>query len=276
MIRGAMPSGGPLPAMVAIACGLSGAACIAQSSSPGSTAPPGSTAAGSTYASLAELPDWSGWWLADAARTTEEEFASEPPPFTPEAAAEREASLAAAEPVPMAYCRPREFTGQSGGFTEALEILFTPGRVTLTTERGLLRRVYTDGRPMPPNPDYTNTGTSIGRWEGDTLVIETTGIDPGIYYPERAAGGVPFGAGVVIRERVYLVDDDTLRFDVETVAPAIFSEPDRRSQLYSRLAKTMANEISWCREDDRSLDPATGRQRFDMTPPPGLPPPPPR
>jgi len=258
-----------------IAPGIFGAACIflgvaAQAQTSANTLP------GTSYVSLAELPDWSGWWLATAARTSEEELASQPPPFNAGAVRKRSASLAADAPVALAYCRPREFTGQSGGFTEAMELLFSPGRVTLTTERGLLRRIYTDGRRMPKDLEYTNTGTSIGRWEGDTLVIETAGIDPSIYFPGRSAGGIPFGENVVIRERVYLVAENTLRFDLEIVAPDIFTAPYSSSQLFQRLSKTMANEISWCSESDRSLDLTTGEQRFDATPPPGLPPPPSR
>jgi hypothetical protein len=227
----------------------------------------------SSYASLAELPDWGGWWLPDAV-LIREQLENRPPMFTQKAARARDASLAADEPVPLVYCRPREFTGQSGNFTEAMELLFTPGRVTLTTERGLLRRIYTDGRKMPEDLEYTNTGTSIGRWEGKTLIVETAGIDPRVHYPGRGTGGIPFGENVVIHERIYLVDKDTLRFDIEIVAPDIFSEPYQQSQILRRLDKTMANEISWCSESDRSLDPLTGRQRFDATPPPDLPPPP--
>jgi hypothetical protein len=257
-----------VPAIVGVACMFVGMVADAQTSAD--------ALPGTSYASLAELPDYSGWWLATAARTTQEELANQPPPFNDEAAQARSASLAANAPVPFAYCRPREFTGQSGGFTEALELLFTPGRVTLTTERGLLRRIYTDGRPMPEDLEFTNTGTSIGHWEDETLVVETAGIDPRVYYPDRSAGGIPFGRNVVIHERIDLADENTLRFDVEIVAPDIFTAPYRSSQLYRRLSKTMANEISWCSESDRSLDPRTGKQRFDTTPPPGLPPPPSR
>lgn len=258
-----------------IVAGLMGAVCAfigvaADAQTPADELP------GTSYESLAQLPDWRGWWIADAARTSEEELAGQPAPFNAEAAQARSAALASDAPVPLVYCRPREFTGQTGGFTEALEFLFTPGRVTLTTERGLIRRIYTDGSGMPENPEYTNTGTSIGRWEGNTLIVETAGIDPRVHYPDRSAGGIPFGENVVIRERVYQVDESTLRFDVEIIAPEIFTMPDRRSHFYRRLSKTMANEISWCSESDRSLDPKTGRQRFDMTPPPSLPPPPSR
>jgi len=230
----------------------------------------------SSYAALAELPNWQGWWLADNVKTSAAVLTSQEPSYNAESAQARSASLAANAPVPLANCRPREFTGQSVGFAEALELLFTPGRVTLTTERGLLRRIYTDGRGMPVDLEHTNTGTSIAHWEGGTLVIETAGIDPSILYPGRRAGGIAIGENVVIHERIYLVDEETLRFDAETIAPAILTAPYRRSQLYTRLSKTLANEISWCSESDRSLDPITGQQRFDMTPPADLPPPPSR
>jgi hypothetical protein len=231
---------------------------------------------GLTYESLAELPDWSGWWVPNADRNGNEEFAFQPPPFKPEARRAREAGRAADAPDPLRHCRGWQFTGSSGGFTEALEILFTPGRVTVTNERGLIRRIYSDGRAMPEALEYTNTGTSIGRWDGEALVIDTMGIDPRALYPGPGPAAIPFGENVVIRERIYLEDEDSLRFDVEIVAPDIFTEPYGWSRSYRRLSKTMANEISWCSEFDRSIEPGTGEQRFDMTPPPGLPPPPSR
>jgi hypothetical protein len=252
-------------ATIGVVCALLGVIAAAQTTA--------NVQPGSDYASLAKLPDWSGWWLPDAPGATEQPE-DRPPPFTPDAAQARNESLAADVPVPLVYCRPREFTGLSGSFTEAMEVLFTPGRVTLTTERGLLRRIYTDGQPMPEDLEYTNTGTSIGRWEGGTLVVETAGIDPQVHYPSRGAGGIPFGENVVIHERIYLLDNDTLQFDIEIFAPDIFSEPHQQTQILRRLSKTMANEISWCSESDRSLDPLSGQQRFDATPPPNLPPPP--
>jgi len=225
---------------------------------------------GATYASLGRYPDWSGWWLGDIARTTAEESV----PFKPEVQRAVRAGRAADAPDPLRHCRPWQFTGSSGQFTEALEFLFTPGRVTLTNERGLIRRIYTDGRPMPADLNPANTGTSIGHWEDQTLIIETAGIDPRALYPNPGPAGIPIGENVLIRERIFLTDANTLQFDIVTVAPDIFTGPDRRSQLYRRLTKTMGNEISWCSEFDRSVEPGTGRQRFDMTPPPDLPPPP--
>ncbi len=41
-----------------------------------------------------------------------------------------------------------------------MKILFTPGRVIITTDHGLIRRSHTDGRPVPKDPCDTLTGTS--------------------------------------------------------------------------------------------------------------------
>jgi len=233
----------------------------------GASAQPASNVPGATYASLAQLPDWSGWW--GYGQAAPDEVRAQQFPLTPAA---REAARAAGPDAdPLRYCRPWQFTGANGGFTEAVEFLFTPGRVTITNERGLLRRIYTDGRAMPATVDPTNTGLSIGRWEGQTLVVETRGINP-----RAPSAGVPIGKNVRITERIFLKEPGTLQIDVVVDAPDIFTQPDRRTRLYKRVAKTMANEITWCTEYDRSIEPGSGKQRFDLTPPADLPPPPPR
>ncbi len=52
----------------------------------------------------------------------------------------------------------------------------TPGRVTVLTENfNQTRRIWTDGRAHPPADEleYTFQGDSVGRWQGDTLVVDT-------------------------------------------------------------------------------------------------------
>jgi len=226
------------------------------------------------YAALAELPDWSGLW---GHRTPlPDEWRRNPPPLKSEVAAANAAGAADADPILQRYCRPLQFTGSSGGFTEAVEFLFTPGRVTITNEMGLLRRIYTDGRALPSDPDATNTGYSVGRWDNQTLVVETVGINPGALYPSPQQGAVPIGANARISERIFLKDANTLQFDIVTVAPEVLTEPDRRTRIYSRLPKTTPTEITFCTDYDRSIDPESGQQRFDLTPPADLPPPPSR
>jgi hypothetical protein len=122
---------------------------------------------------------------------------------------------------------------------------------------------------MPAAIDPTNTGVSIGRWEGQTLVAETRGINPLALY-----GGVPIGKNVRITERISLKDPGALQIDVVTDAPDVFTQPDRRTRLYTRVAKMMPSDITFCTEYDRSIEPGSGKQRFDLTPPADLPPPP--
>jgi hypothetical protein len=222
-----------------------------------------------------DLPDWSGWWVFD--RPFINDWLATPPPLSAEELARVNAVRSADfEPEPGRYCRPPQFTGYSGGFVEAVEFLFTPGRVTITNESGMIRRIYTDGRALPADPVATNTGTSVGHWEGDTLVVETVGINPAARYPQTTwQGAMPIGEGVKITERISLQAPDTLLFEIETIAPDIFLAPDRRTRAYARApGKDTANEITFCVEHDRSIDPMTGAQRFDMSPPADLPPPP--
>jgi hypothetical protein len=226
-------------------------------------------AAAQPSATSQSLPDWSGWWGHRV--PLPDEWRRHPPPLKPEVAAARDA---APDFDFVRYCRPMQFTGSSGGFTEAVEFLFTPGRVTLTNEMGLIRRIYTDGRALPMEFVPTNTGTSVGRWEGQTLVVYTAGINPQALYPGTQQGAVPIGENARISERISLTDPNTLQFEIVTTAPDILTEPDRRTRVYSRLAKTTASEVTFCADDDRSIDPTSGKQRFDMTPPPDLPPPP--
>jgi hypothetical protein len=223
----------------------------------------------------AQQPDWSGWWATD--KPVLDELARSPPPMKAEDLERMRATRRQdSDPDRTRYCRPLAFVGYSGGFAEAVEFLFTPGRVTLTNESGLIRRIYTDGRSLPDKYENTNTGTSVGHWEGQTLVVETAGINPHARYPIATQGAVPIGQHARITERISLQDPNTLRFEIVTVAPDLFVTPDKRQRLYTRVpGKTTANEITFCVENDRSIDPATGKQRFDMTPPADLPPPPP-
>jgi hypothetical protein len=225
--------------------------------------------------SLKSLPDWSGWWGLEGPLSGE--FQRTPPPLKPDLLAGMQNVMASdAGGFRDLYCRPSQFAGYSGGFAESIEFLFTPGRVTLTNESGLIRRIYTDGRSLPDQFDPSAAGLSVGHWEGQTLVVETTGIHPKALYPQPYAGAIPVGTNVRIVERISLRDPQTLQFDVTMTAPDIFTATDRRTRVYSRVPKHTALQISFCSDSDRAIDPKTGKQRFDMTPPADLPPPPPR
>ena len=232
------------------------------------------TLPGMTYESLRDLPDWSGWWGLPSPNSAE--FEKLPPPMRPQDLARyRTAGAQDSDAQPGRYCKPTQFVGYSGGFVEGVEFLFTPGRVTLTNGTGLIRRIHTDGRSLPADVEATNSGTSVGHWEGKVLVVETRGINPAAPYPQAMSGAIPVGRNVTITERISLTPENKLRFDIVTVAPDIFLATDRRTRIYSRIPESVAKEISFCVDFDRAVDSKSGKQRFDMTPPAGLPPPPP-
>jgi hypothetical protein len=63
------------------------------------------------------------------------------------------------------------------------KIIQTPSEVLIIYEANDgLRQIFTDGRPLPDNdPQPWWYGYSVGKWEGDTLVVETTGFIDGIW-----------------------------------------------------------------------------------------------
>jgi hypothetical protein len=58
------------------------------------------------------------------------------------------------------------------------KLIQTPGILVLLNELDFTyRQIYTDGRPLPVDPQPSWLGYSIGKWEGDTLVVETAGFN---------------------------------------------------------------------------------------------------
>ena len=90
------------------------------------------------------------------------------------------------------------------------------------------RVVYLDGREHPTNGERTNQGYAIGRWEGDTLVVDTR-----LFADHRAPisgqqgnGGVPSGAAKHVVERYSLSEDGTrLLIDFIVEDPEYLAEP---------------------------------------------------
>jgi hypothetical protein len=62
--------------------------------------------------------------------------------------------------------------------SEPDKIVQTPGLIVMMFESAdAHRQIYTDGRPLPKDPEPAWLGYSVGKWEGDTLVVETTGFN---------------------------------------------------------------------------------------------------
>jgi len=188
---------------------------------------------------LAKLPDWSGIWTPDVSNQSAQERTN-PPPWKPEIAkqiAQMYADEKAGRPFPIIdHCFPTGMPSYMLITHNAFEILFSPGRVTLLGEGdgNRLRRIYTDGRPHPADPDPSFHGHSIGTWEGDTLVIDTVALLPQAYLAVSEAVGVPNNGDMHIVERLHLQGPDTLNDDLEITANKILSKPWRTTRKYYR------------------------------------------
>jgi hypothetical protein len=191
------------------------------------------------WANLAKLPDWSGVWNP---KITDQDAQAKtnPPPWTPIVAAQINHMLAeekAGRPPPIfTNCLPEAMPSWMLITHNAMEILFTPGRVTMLGESdgNRLRRIYTDGRTHPEDPDPTFHGHSIGHWEGETLVIDTVGILPQTVIAISEAAAIPNNGDMHVIERLHLEGKDILNDDIEVIAPNVLTKPWKTTRIFFR------------------------------------------
>jgi len=191
------------------------------------------------WSALARLPDWSGVWtpnMTDQRRRID----TDPVPWNKAAAAQiakLEAAERAGDPKGLfVNCLPESMPSWMLITHNALEFLFTPGRVTILGESdgNRLRRIYTDGRGHPADPDPTFHGHSIGHWENDTLVVDTVGVLPETYIAVSEAVGIPNNGDLHVIERIHLEKPEILRDDIEIIAPHVLTKPWKTSRFLFR------------------------------------------
>ena len=144
-----------------------------------------------------------------------------------------------------------------------IEIVLTPGKVTIVIEAYTqVRHIYTDGRPLPEDPDPTFDGTSIGRWEGDTLVVESVGfaqIPRGISFP--------YSDKMKIVERFRLADPNNLTIETTIIDPEALTKPYSMGiRNYRRYRNwTIAEYI--CQENNRNFVDQNGKAGINLANP---------
>ena len=105
-----------------------------------------------------------------------------------------------------------------GGYNSNLQIFQSPGYVMIQGEMGDPRVIPTDGRALPENLLPQWNGTSVGRWEGDTLVVETAGF-------RRETAWRNSSEKLRVTEKFTRVDEDTLEYAFTVVDPETWAEP---------------------------------------------------
>jgi hypothetical protein len=225
-------------------------------------APKAPTAA--DWAAIGKLPDFTGVWETGprgpagrgAGRGAE-------PALTPEYAAKRAAALAnPPEDSPAANCLPPGMPGIMGQ-PYPMEFLLTPGQVTILIEAyNQIRHIYTDGRKLPADPDPTFHGTSVGHWEGDTLVAETVGFSP----LTLIASGVFHSDKMRIVERFRLADPGTMNIETTISDPAALTSPYTTSRTLRRHRDwTLAEYI--CEQNNRNFVDQSGKAGIKLDAP---------
>jgi hypothetical protein len=199
------------------------------------------------WAALAELPDFTGVWERGGGGGRGGRGAPLQP--TSAYAAIRDARAAeGAEDSATANCLP---PGMPRIMTQPypMEFLLTPGKVTLVIEAYTqVRHVYTDGRPLPDDPDPNFFGTSVGRWEGDTLVVESIGFS----VLTDIATNLPHSGNMRIVERFRLTGPDTMQVETTIIDAEALEEPYTTMMTLERHRDwTIAEYV--CQENNRNF-----------------------
>jgi hypothetical protein len=191
------------------------------------------------WAAIAALPDWSGVWVPDVVDQFRK-VNTNAPPWNSKAAQEASA-LTAAEQAGhpkglFVDCLPNGIPALMLIPHNPLEFVFSPGRVLVLGESDgdRQRRIYTDGRGHPADPDPTFYGHSIGHWEGDTLVVDTVGVLPETYLAVSESVGVANNGDLHVVERLHLSAPDTLTDDLTITAPHALTAPWKTSRIFYR------------------------------------------
>jgi hypothetical protein len=106
---------------------------------------------------------------------------------------------------------------------EPFEIANIPGRLLMIFEKDHnIRQVWVDGRKLPKSPDSTYYGTSVGHWDGDTFVVETTGFNEKTWL---SYFGDPHSDGMKLTEYYKRIDANTLSIAVTIDDPKAYTKP---------------------------------------------------
>lgn len=215
--------------------------------------------AGTTPAA-ASKPDLSGvWtWAAGKGEGGRNRFSMMEPPLQPWAVEKYKANRAGTkdpeEPGlektdPSTYCFPSGVPRNMMGSLYPFEIVQNPkqnsNRVLILVEAdNMVRQIWMDGREHPKGWPFGWLGHSTGKWEGDTLVVDTV-CRNGKTWVE--IGGTPNSDALHIVERMRLIDSDTLEIEFLFEDPKAFTKPWGAKRLYRRrtdleLAENIACE----------------------------------
>jgi hypothetical protein len=141
-------------------------------------------------------------------------------PWAAELVKKRKANMAKDDP--NVRCMPR---GALRIWTDDYykRIFEVPDRVIVLTERNMqYRQIFTDGRPLPDDPNPTWNGYSTAKWEGDALVIHTIGFRDDLWLD---SDGNPLTNDAKVTEKLRRPNYGTLEIEMTVDDPKAYTAP---------------------------------------------------
>lgn len=207
-------------------------------------------AAGQNIKAAFDPTDLSGIWMSHNARGSNFSMGGTVPPMTAWAQARYDAAKPGLGPRgkplgndPMMLCDPMGFPRIMFWTNYPIEIVRIPGRTLMFFDWFYTyRTIWTDGRPLPDDPDPRFYGYSVGKWDGDTFVIQSKGFDDRTWLD---ADGHPHSEDMTLEERYRRVSPDTIEFTMTLTDPKAYKAP----WVGAKMNMTRADQSTRMRED---------------------------
>ncbi len=156
---------------------------------------------------------------------------------------------------PDAHCLPLHPV-QLHSHPQPKKIIQTPGEVLIIYEANDgLRQIFTDGRSLPVDPEPWWYGYSVGKWDGDTLVVNSIGFRDMSWIDEE---GTPMREGGKLTERFRRPDFGHLEIEITVDDPKTFTKPWTVKLTQRLMPNTELIEFV-CAENNRSLPHLVGK-----------------
>lgn len=177
----------------------------------------------------AGTPDFSGIWLAAPhpayyLNIAADLDAADVQPWATELFVERMNNFGADDPASIgcAPFGPRNIFGTGLAEAARTKIVQTPALIVILQEDLTFRQVLMDGRRLPTNPNTSFMGYSIGRWDGEELVVESAGFKDSTWLD---FGGHPHSEALHVTERYRRIDFGHIQRRITLTDAKVFSKP---------------------------------------------------
>jgi hypothetical protein len=200
-------------------------------------------------------PDLSGLWEHKNSRTTAYYLDNIEIPWRPWAAALYQRNTENNQKDnPESRCLPRGVP-KAEAF-DLHKIVQTPALVVILYEYNTsFRQIFLDGRKLPPDPNPAWMGYSVGRWDGDRLVVEASGFNGLTWLSGR---GVPVSDALRVTERFRRRDFGHMEIEITIDDPKAYSRPWTAHLRPELVADTELIEMI-CNENEKDLPHLVGK-----------------